>query len=198
MELNGLLIEILDYKDWKCTIGIAELQNEHSLSKDDFVNLASRLVDNLLIVQFMRPDFVAGTEHLLSASQNALNAWKGGYMISRNLDIEVVLYTSAQRQIDDALQDMGTIDGLETVALVIMGESEKNVNDCISRAQEAVGPEISPPFKLSEKRIKRVREHFGITETEIEAITTSRDLQDRYEAVIAAVVSRVSMVALEA
>jgi len=192
------LFEVLDYQDWKCIVAITELQNEHELSKDDFVNLASRLVDGLLIVQFIRPDFIAGAEHLLSASQNALNAWKGEYMISRNLDIEVVLYASAQRQIDDAFQDMGTVDGLETVALVVMGESKKSVNDCISRVQESVGPEISSPFKVTEERFQRVREHFDITDTEIEAITTSKDLQDRYGALIRAVVSRVSMVALEA
>jgi tRNA threonylcarbamoyladenosine modification (KEOPS) complex Cgi121 subunit len=192
------LIGSIDYQGSRYAVGITELQNAQRLSKDDFVNLASRLVDDVLIVQFMRPDFIAGAEHLLSASQNALNAWKGEYMISRNLDIEVVLYTSAQRQIDNAFQDMGTVDGLETVALVVMGESKKSVNDCISRAQETVGPEISSPFKLTEKRIRRVREHFEITDTEMEAITTSKDLQDRYGALIRAVVSRVSMVALEA
>ncbi len=192
------MIETLGSRDREYFIGIAELQNEQKLTKDGFVDLASQMAEGLLVVQFMRTDFIAGIEHLLSASENAINAWKGGYMISRNLDIEVVLYASAQRQIDKALEDIGTIDKLESVALVVIGKLKEQVEKSIARAQQRVGRRISPPFQVSEDRIRRICEHFSIANTELNAITSSTNLEDRYDAVKKSVMSRVSMVALQA
>ncbi|MGV9104110.1 MAG: KEOPS complex subunit Cgi121 [Promethearchaeia archaeon] len=192
------MIETLGSRDREYFIGIAELQNEQKLTKDGFVDLASQMGEGLLVVQFMRTDFIAGIEHLLSASENAINAWKGGYMISRNLDIEVVLYASAQRQIDKALEDIGTIDRLESVALVVIGKLKEQVEKSIARAQQRVGRRISPPFQVSEDRIQRICEHFSITDTELNAITSSTNLEHRYDAVKKSVMSRVSMVALQA
>ncbi|MFO7836403.1 MAG: KEOPS complex subunit Cgi121 [Candidatus Thorarchaeota archaeon] len=192
------MIETLGSRDWEYFIGIAELQNEQKLTKEGFVDLASQMAEGLLVVQFMRTDFIAGIEHLLSASENAINAWQGGYMISRNLDIEVVLYASAQRQIDKALEDIGTIDGLESVALVVIGKLKEQVEKSIARAQQRVGRRISPPFQVSEDRIQHICEHFSIADTELNAITSSTNLEHRYDAVKKSVMSRVSMVALEA
>lgn len=198
MEMSNSLIGTIGCQAWEYTVGIVELRNDQVLTKDGFVDLASGLGQDLLVVQFMRPDFIAGVEHLLSASENAVNAWNGEYMISRNLDIEVVLYASAQRQIDQAFEDMGTIDGLETVALVAIGDSSDEIERCIALAQRNVGRSKDPPFQMSKKRFKRICEHFNIPDTELDAIASSTSLQSRYDALKKAVVSRVSMVALEA
>jgi tRNA threonylcarbamoyladenosine modification (KEOPS) complex Cgi121 subunit len=196
-QVKRLLLESLSYGKESFKIVIAELQNSSKSGRATLLRMALEFSKNLLAFQFLNPSLIAGMGHILSAAQNALNAWKGGYGIARSLDIEVALYTSGQHQIGVALEHHGVEDGLDSVAVVMIDTDETKLVSQFHLAVEQLGDEIVPPFVPTEDRLRSIMEHFGIGEREILAISSSNSLESRYKALEGCVASRVSMVSLE-
>jgi len=178
-------------------IAVGELKNTKNLNKDAMISLASEKAEGIEVVQLLESALIAGEEHLLSAAQNALNAWMGDYAISRSLDVEILLYASGQYQIGVALEKMGITDESESVAAVVLATDESNLRSHVNHIIDRIGSEVRQPFAPTQERIQSIMTHFGINETEISAVTSSDTLEARYQALSGCVTSRVSMVALD-
>ena len=189
-----MLIEKLAIKDGELCIGISENKNSRGLDTDKLLELAKSLSKSVLAFQFFNSMMIVDEMHLLSGAQNAVNALKGDYMISRTLDVELVVYVSAQRQIGRALDIMGVNDELSSVGVVCIDEDEKKVRECLMRIEEKVGEEISPMFSPTSEKISSLMQNFGITELEMKQFKDSDDLATRNQALSKCVVSRVSQV----
>ncbi len=189
-----LLIEKLAIKDGELCIGISENKNSRGLDTDKLLEVAKSLSESVLAFQFLNSMMIVDEMHLLSGAQNAVNALKGDYMISRTLDVELVVYVSAQRQIGRALDIMGVTDELSSVGVVCIDEDEKKVRECLMGIAEKVGEEISPMFSPTSEKISSLMQNFGITELEMKQFTDSDDLATRNQALSKCVVSRVSQV----
>ena len=189
-----LLIEKLVTKDGELCIGISENKNSRGLDTDKLLELAKSLSESVLACQFLNSMMIVDEMHLLSGAQNAVNALKGDYMISRTLDVELVVYVSAQRQIGRALDIMGVTDELSSVGVVCIDEDEKKVRECLMGIAEKVGEEISPMFSPTSEKISVLMQNFGITELEMKQFKDSDDLVTRNQALSKCVVSRVSQV----
>ena len=190
-------VETLTYENEVFHVSIGELTNAQALNKDEMVSLASEKNEGIVAVQLLDSPLVAGDVHLLSAAQNALNAWKGNYAIARSLDVEILLYASGQHQIGVALDKLGIKDESTSVAAVVIATDESNLKSHVDYLVDKLGPEVQPPFAPTEERIQNVMMHFGINEAEIAAVASSDSLEARYHALSGCVTSRVSMVALE-
>ncbi|MCF2137429.1 MAG: hypothetical protein K9W43_09375 [Candidatus Thorarchaeota archaeon] len=177
-------------------VGITEIQNQSSLEAPKLVTVAHDASTDLLAVQFLSAENIAGPIHLLSAVQNALNAWTGGYAISKSLDVEIILYSSAQNQIGRAFERMGLHGTPETVATVLVGDTVEAVEQVLAKLVQRIGPEVHTPFKAEDARIQRVMALFDITDEEISMLLTGVSLQERLDALGRCVASRVSTVAV--
>ena len=104
-------IELLKSNDVENVVGISEIHNSNNLTQDQLIDLAKSMSSDSLTVQLMNGLLIADDYHLLSAAQNAVNALSGKYMLSRSLDVELIVYASAQRQIGRALDELGVYDG---------------------------------------------------------------------------------------
>ena len=189
-----LLIEKLAIKVGELCIGISENKNSRGLDTDKLLELAKSLSKSVLAFQFFNSMMIVDEMHLLSGAQNAVNALKGDYMFSRTLDVELIVYVSAQRQIGRALDIMGVNDELSSVGVVCIDEDEKKVRECLMRIEEKVGEEISPMFSPTSEKISSLMQNFGITELEMKQFKDSDDLATRNQALSKCVVSRVSQV----
>ncbi len=189
-----LLIEKLAIKNGELCIGISENKNSRGLDTDKLLELAKSFSKSVLAFQFFNSMMIVDEMHLLSGAQNAVNALKGDYMISRTLDVELVVYVSAQRQIGRALDIMGVNDELSSVGVVCIDEDEKKVRDCLMGVVEKIGEQISPMFSPTSEKIKSLMQNFGITELEMKQFKDSDDLATRNQALSKCVVSRVSQV----
>ncbi|MFX1481978.1 MAG: KEOPS complex subunit Cgi121 [Promethearchaeota archaeon] len=178
-------------------VGISEIRNSKRLSQNDLLELSSSLSNENLIVQLLNGLLVADESHLLSAAQNAVNALNGNYMLTRTLDVEVIVYASAQRQIGKALDEFGIFDGLENVAAVVIGHGQNKVKQTLDKLITIVGEEFSTPFEATRERFNRIKEHFQIDDIEIATFTNSTDEIERQKALSKCVVSRVSLVAFD-
>jgi len=191
-------LETLTYDDEVFHVAVGEITNVNLLNKDAIISLTSEQIEGIIAVQLLDSILVAGEVHLLSAAQNALNAWKGNYAISRNLAVEILLYASGQHQIGVALDKLGVNDETTSVAAVVLGPDKSNLKSHVDYIVDKIGPVVQPPFVPTEERIKLIMMHFGVDDAEINAISSSDSLDARFQALSGCVISRVSMVSLEA
>lgn len=190
-------IELLNANDIVNVVGISEIHNSNNLKQDELLDLAKSLSSDSLTVQLMNGLLIVDEAHLLSAAQNAVNAQNGKYMLSRTLDVEIIVYASAQRQIGRALDELGVYDRLEHVAVVVIGNDRKSVEQSLKKITMKVGKEFLNPFKGSKERFDRLKAHFDIDEKEICTFTDSDDDLERQKALSKCIVSRVSLVAID-
>ncbi|MFX1270466.1 MAG: KEOPS complex subunit Cgi121 [Promethearchaeota archaeon] len=191
-------LETLTYDDEVFHVAVGEITNVKLLKKEEIISLASEQIEGIIAVQLLDSTLVAGEVHLLSAAQNALNAWKGNYAISRNLAVEILLYASGQHQIGVALEKLGVNDETTSVAAVVMGIDENNLKSHADYIVDKIGSFVQQPFVPTEERIQLIMMHFGINDAELTALSSSDSLEARYQALSGCVISRVSMVSLEA
>ncbi|MBY8998841.1 MAG: hypothetical protein KGD60_14025 [Candidatus Thorarchaeota archaeon] len=178
-------------------IGITELHNSNNLKQDELIQLANSLSSDSLTIQLMNGLLIADETHLLSAAQNAINAKKGEYMLSRSLDVEIIVFASAQRQIGRALDALGVYDGLDEIAVVVVGTDTSSVEDSIQDLAGKIGREVIPAFAVTNERIDRIKDHYQISDKEIGAISDSDKIESQLTALSRCLVSRVSLVAFD-
>jgi tRNA threonylcarbamoyladenosine modification (KEOPS) complex Cgi121 subunit len=193
-----MLIERIDYEEDILFVGVGEIRNETMKNKDDLIGLSSSLTQDARVVQFLSPNLIAGQIHLLSAAQNAINAIKGEYPISRSLNIEIIVYASGQRQIEHAFEKVGVIDDLETIAVVIIDESKDSVKDCFNQLFIKLGCDVEPAFNYNRQQMGKIMKAFEVSDTELKTFTDSNNLDDLRDALVRCIVSMISMVALDA
>ncbi len=190
-----MLSETIEWNDDVLSICISELKNSTHLDRDSLLDLASSMSERILAVQFFNSAMIVDEIHLLSAAQNAFNAWKGDYMRSRSLDVEIVIYASAQHQIGRAIEIMGIDDQTKTIAVVALGEDKKKVQDCALDLEKAIGSEITPAFEMTVEKLETLMEMFRISKSEISLFLDKDDLRSRQHALSKCLVSRISQIA---
>lgn len=178
-------------------VGISEIHNSNNLKQEELLDLAKSMSSDSLTVQLLNGLLIVDEAHLLSAAQNAVNAQNGKYMLSRTLDVEIIVYASAQRQIGRALDELGVYDRLEHIAVVVIGNDRKSVEQSLKKITTKVGKEFPNPFEGSKERIDSLKAHFDIDEKEICTFTDSDDDLERQRALSKCIVSRVSLVAID-
>jgi tRNA threonylcarbamoyladenosine modification (KEOPS) complex Cgi121 subunit len=192
-----LRIEQLEDENNVEVIGITELHNSNHLKQDELIQLAKSLSSGSLAVQLLNGLLIADETHLLSAVQNAINAKRGDYMLSRSLDVEIIVFASAQRQIGRALDELGVYDGLDEIAAVVVGTDTSVVEDTIRDLTGKIGNEVIPAFAATNERIERIKDHYQINDKEIRAISDSDKIESQLAALSRCLVSRVSLVAFD-
>ncbi len=160
---------------------------------------ASRVFDWIrtqgLIVQIFDAESIAGWQHVYYAVVNAMAAFRTGSNITRSLPIEILLYVSAQDQIDRALQVVGIEDATLKICLVVVADSEDEVINFQERFQRRYSfqREDSVLGIQDEGKIGRLIEAFSISDLEIEA--ASRGKPSREEALRGLVIERGALLA---
>jgi KEOPS complex subunit Cgi121 len=124
-------------------------------------------------VQFFDAERIAGLVHLTFALLNALQAFDQQRNLSKSLEVEVLLYASGQRQIVKAIEKLGLRKDTTTIALLLLGSSEKAINNAEAQVVELV------PGKRDDHVIALDREAkhtglmalFGVTDLELETLS---------------------------
>ena len=122
------------------------------------------------LFQVFDADRIAGWEHLFFAAVNAVKAHEAGAAISRSLAIEVLLYASCQDQISRALDVVGVTPSTERVALVVLADGEEVAEGALGRASVALGGGDDSVLGLDEEKFVRIKEAFGVSDSELEAV----------------------------
>jgi tRNA threonylcarbamoyladenosine modification (KEOPS) complex Cgi121 subunit len=191
-----MLFDTITWRNEILHICISELENSHHLDGEALLGLAGNQSEKVLAVQFFDSSMIVDEIHLLCATQNAYNAMKGGYMKSRSLDVEIVVYASAQNQIGVALELMRITDAAETLDVIIIGDTKQKVEESIRDISKTIGPEVKQAFVMTEHKLRSLMNIFKISYSELELFIEQDDIVSRQQALSKCVVSRISQVAL--
>jgi len=129
-------------------------------------------------IQFFNANHVAGRQHLYFAALNALNAFEKKINISNNLEVEALLYASAQRQIQKAVKMLGIKQESREVATLIMTELGNKKADYLRLVSEIIpGERDDSVLDLTDKKIEKIKELFNISDIEFEATLKREGLE---------------------
>lgn len=132
-------------------------------------------------VQLLSPRCLAGFDHIYFASLNALKAFKQGRNISRSLAMELVVYASAQRQIEKAIRYLGVENSEGSVVIVALGPDRERVTSCVEAVAAMTGGRIQDPVIdiAGEEKLEYVKRFFRITDAEVEAVRRSGESESK-------------------
>jgi KEOPS complex subunit Cgi121 len=175
-------------------LDITGFRNVKVDTAESFLEEAKKKKPLEAVVQFFDADVIATWQHPYFATINALTAFRNGENISRNLSMEIMLYTSARRQIRKATELVGIKPESCNVAVLTVESDAK----AAERVMEEVAAVISrvrddSVLELSKEKIHKVRRVFDISDVEIEAVNDG----NVERAIVDLVIERVSLLATQ-
>lgn len=142
-------------------------------------------------LQFFDAQLVASQEHLYFALVNALQAFKDRTNISKSLAMETMLFASAQRQIQKAIQLCGIKPETKNMAAILVGEDPIQLKAVLQSITRCVGVEPNEKaLGMSKVKGQKIMKAFQITDQEINAVMK---MGNHEEAVVNLVIERVAL-----
>ncbi len=121
-------------------------------------------------VQLLRADRIAGKEHLISAARNAVRAFSQGQQRAHGLAVELLLYTSCQRQISRAIQILGITNKTREIVLAILRTESIDSSVPESVAEVLRGSLDDSVLEISTKaKSSQLLKAFNVTKIELES-----------------------------
>lgn len=133
-----------------------------------------RAVNSHVTIQAVNADFVAGMAHILNILQQSLEAKKRGILLSKRIEIDILLRFACTDQISKALDDIGLKTGVNNVLVIAIGK----VNDLKTIYNYLKSNYIlnNDVLTLSRKKIKLLIKLHKIGKDEIKACTSNDKL----------------------
>ncbi len=146
-------------------------------------------------VQFFDAEVIATREHLLFATLNALQAFRGGTNISKSLAMETILYASGQRQIQRAIQLCGIKPETKNVAVIILADTQRKLDAMLKSISLCfnVEPDESV-LDLSDFKRARIKRVFEISEDELATVVRNDDFN---KAMVDLVIERIALLSTQ-
>ena len=143
-------------------------------------------------LQILDATFIAGSNHALFATLNALNAFKQGNNLSSHIEVEVLLYLSAQRQISKAIELIGVKTHTRHLVVMFLTSNREEAQRLELILQQSVsGQRDDSIIALDENKRVPLMQAFNITPVQIQA-TTKQGL----EALEALIIEKSAMLAV--
>jgi tRNA threonylcarbamoyladenosine modification (KEOPS) complex Cgi121 subunit len=187
-----LLFELAEFGRFVWISGFEDgLENVDTILRafqESYPNIGLQLVDL---------DRVAGSRLLLLATVNALRSFGSKQPISKTLGMEMLLYISGSRQINEAVKLVGVTPTTKRIAAVAVGTSKEEINgsgELVSRLlNEERRDEIVDQW--SDERLKNVCAVYDIGPKELQA--TLRKGEDSAKAIERLAIERSALLAIK-
>jgi KEOPS complex subunit Cgi121 len=187
-----LLKYIEEEKKFLEITGFRNLNIENS---EEFVKTMRKELPKNAWIQFFNAELVATWQHLYFAVLNAMIAFAQKANISKSLAMETMLYASAQRQIQKAIDLMGVKCSSTNIAVLIVGESFESVHAILSVISKRVGKEPEDMvLKISEDKKEKIRNSFEINAVEFQTVMKKDNDQ---EALVDLVIERIALLSTQ-
>jgi tRNA threonylcarbamoyladenosine modification (KEOPS) complex Cgi121 subunit len=145
--------------------------------------------------QFFDADLIATSEHLYVAIVNALASFKDKTNISKSLAMETMLYASAQRQIQKAIERSGIKPESQNMAVLIIGNDAKSVEVALKSVTKDLGAmRDEAVLELTQTKIAKIKKGFDISDRELLSATRC---EDHEAAVVALVIERMALLSTQ-
>lgn len=144
-------------------------------SPEEFIG-EIRAVNRKLAVQAVNAKLVAGKEHALEVVRQTLYAKQRGTMLSKKLEIDVLLRLACTNQISRALDELGLRRGTSDVLVIAVGSAASLRSLCRHLARNYILN--SSVLGLDGRKRRMLARHHGVTKREVNACAGGHDLAD--------------------
>jgi tRNA threonylcarbamoyladenosine modification (KEOPS) complex Cgi121 subunit len=183
---------ICNIEEYAVHVGISGFRNADFAKAEEFLK-SSRIEQHQ--IQFFDAQQVARPQHIYFAALNALQAFQNKTNLSKSLAVETMLYASAQRQIQKAIQKCGIKPDTKDMAVLAIGKGQLEVEGLLKKVASCLGtePDLSV-LELTKPKAKKIMETFQITEQELETVIKGDDWDG---ALVNLVVERMALLATQ-
>ena len=147
-------------------------------------------------IQIFDANLIATWEHLYFAALNALTAFNGSMNISNSLAMEALLYASAQRQIDKAIDLLGMKPKSKNVAVLIITNTLKEAESALESLSKLVLGECDDDIlELTDEKAVGIRKLFEISDLELKSKLSREEFEK--EALVELVIEHMALLATQ-
>ena len=166
-------------KEYGKYLEIVGYRNVEFVRAEAFLKANRLEVSQGVEIQFFDADLIATQEHLFFASINSLEAFKNKTNRSKSIAMEIMLYASAQRQIQKAIQQSGIKPLTTNMAATIIGENLTWLKKAVEAISEAVDAKLDQSvLEMSTSKNDTIKKVFQISNEEIKAVAKGENSQD--------------------
>jgi tRNA threonylcarbamoyladenosine modification (KEOPS) complex Cgi121 subunit len=153
---------------------------------------------SILAVQIFDAERIATYLHLLASAIHALYAFADSRAISNTLRAETLLYSSAQRQITEAIDRIGVGSRSHNLAALVVALSSDAAAESINRICQITKAEMDDTvLSMADHRKQEiVMRIFGIDKPELESAKAGTSDSDVESAITKRVLSRITIMAI--
>ncbi len=181
-------------KEYGKYVEITGYQNVAFDKAEAFLKANRKQTQQNVDIQFFDAQLIATQEHLYFAALNALQAFKNKTNLSKSPAMETMLYASAQRQIQKAIEHCGIKPQTDSMAVVIIGEDPKQIQNALQAVTKSVGREPDERvLEMTKAKEAKIRKAFEITDAELKTL----DNGNQKKAIINLVIERVALLATQ-
>ncbi len=137
---------------------------------DDFLKKINNICEKYsIIIQVFNAEIIFGRKHIISAYRHAKRSYEQKSNTTNSLAMEILLYTSGERQLKLAIPKTGVKKGLSSIAFILIGE---NITDkLIIELLQIL--KLKRDDKVLEGNINTLKK-FGLTEIEIKTVSKDK------------------------
>jgi tRNA threonylcarbamoyladenosine modification (KEOPS) complex Cgi121 subunit len=184
------------FEDYGFYVEIAGLRGVPFELADAYLKANRRVNQQTVWIQFFNATVIATREHLYFAVLNALSAFRSHINLSKSLAMETLLYASAQRQIQKAIQAVGIKPGISEVAVVIIGERAETVQAALKDVTSNLrAVPCDAVLDLTPQKSVQIQQVFNITASMLESAAANGKGAD--SALVDLVVEQVALLATQ-
>lgn len=174
-------------------IEIAGYKNIDFKGVDAFLKANRKQNSPQVEVQFFEADLIATQEHLYFTVLNALQAFRCKTNKSKSVAMETMLYASAQRQIQKAIDRVGIKPETKNMAVVIVGGDPMCVEAMLNELTACIGSEPDDSvLKLTKRKQEKIAKAFQISSEELKTQTSPAE-----EALVNLVIENVALLSTQ-
>ena len=158
-------------KEYNSYVAITGYRKVEFAKVEGFLKKTRKTSPHRSELQFFDADLIATEEHLFFATLNALQVFQSKTNISKSMAMETLLYASAQRQIQKAIQRCGIKPQTTNTAVVIIGDDPTQLRKTLESLSTCF--EVDPDetvLKLSKAKQQRITKAFQFSSKEISAV----------------------------
>ena len=162
---------IKSLNEYNQIVMIEGLFSKKSKNYDELIKTLRRK-SSILIIQLLDSKLILGYNHILFAVLNALKAKKNKKMISENLLMEILVYASAQRQINKSIDMLGVKKTSNRIVLVALSKSESRLHDLKNSILKMQDLSLDNSFFSiwNEEIAKKIRTIYKISKSEFNSV----------------------------
>ncbi len=186
---------LYNLKEYNKFAEITGYRNIAFAKAENFLKANRKETNQVVDVQFFDAELIASQDHLYFAVVNALQAFQNKTNISKTPAMETMLYASAQRQIQKAIQLCGIKPETSNMAVVIIGEKPTQLQTALDTISRCVGVEPDERvLELSKAKEKKIIKTFQITDEELRTVIKKDNIEG---AMVDLVIERIALLSTQ-